>query len=164
MRHGKCLECFFLELGLLADGLERAGLAAIDFGNVAAEFASELVAVGEDGELLDRLLGQDELECLEHPAHDDGNVDEELAAERLRVDLGEELDGALGRSLDIGVLADEGDAQIVVDLDALVRIRAIAVVRNRLRSVGKVELLDAQLHKSDAPAEEPVSGGKVSRI
>jgi hypothetical protein len=59
-----------------------------------------------------------------------------------------------------GILAEERHLEVVVDLEALVRIMALAKIGNRLGGVLEVQLLDRLLHEADTPAEEPGRGGQ----
>lgn len=140
----------------LADLGKGTVRATVLGGDVGAQFGGQLVSVAEDGEFLDRLLGNEELGGVEQPAHDDGHVDEELARQRLWVVAAQDFDCLLGGRLDDRVLPQERDLQVVVHLEALVGVGAFAEVGDGRGGAGEVELLDRLLHEADAPSEEAV--------
>lgn len=67
----------------------------------------------------------------------------------------EELDDLLRRSFDLGGLAEEGDVEVVMNLDGLVGVLALAVVGDGARGGGEVKVGEGELHQCDAPADEP---------
>src|SRR5690242_5949473 len=73
------------ELHALTDLGECALRTAILVGDALAQLRSQLVTIAKHCELLDSLLGDEELSGVEEPAHDHRDVDKEFARQSLWV-------------------------------------------------------------------------------
>lgn len=127
--------------------IARPALATVLLGQLflvhtaGLELGCEVGSVGHGVELLGRLLRNEHFDHSVHPAHDGGHVYKEFFLwlssgtqqmsympnqrhasylEELRVRQCELLDDLGTGSLDVGILAEEGDALVVVHLDDLI--------------------------------------------
>lgn len=115
-------------------------------------------------ELRNRLLAQEHLQRLEHPAHGQRHVDEELALQQLWVCCGEGLNCGFGGGADVWVHAEEGDGVVVVHLGCAVGVVVVCgglgvpgweLGWERDGDGGEVERAEGELHEGCAPLEEP---------
>lgn len=130
---------YFPRLCYVSQG--RSAVPAVLLGQsiCVTELTSQIFAIPQNRELLNRLLREEKAHCREHPAHDGWNINEEFAAHGLGIVLANAnaaqrfrpsvLSVGLGlshlrhqiyrgprASLDGRVHAEEADRQVVVDL------------------------------------------------
>lgn len=90
----------------------------------------------------------------------DRDIDKILLCHSLGIDFLEKLDGLLTCSLDLGWLSQKADAEIIMDLNGLVRIRTMGIVGNDIFGIGQVQLLKGELHECNSPSDEGVEISK----
>jgi hypothetical protein len=122
--------------------------------HILAQILIERIAVRRPSHLLNRVLRHERFHRAHHPLHQQRNIREVLVADCLGVVALEQVDDLGARRFDLGGLAEEADALVVVQLNRLVRVKAFAVVWNLPGSVRKIQVSKCELHQSHSPADE----------
>ena len=136
LRHSHCLS-----------RLDQLGpITTIGLRHALTQLIGQQTAITQDDKLAARFLCDDQLDGVEQPAHDGGDIDEELAGQRLRVVVAEDLNRLVCRGLDERVAPDKRDLEVVVDLEALVGVGPFAVVGDWDAGAREGERLDRFLH------------------
>jgi hypothetical protein len=110
---GQCMPCSLLratlqllQTHLLAHVLQLICSPAILLRGRRSQLCCKLIAIAQNRKLLHRLFGYKDLHSRIQPAHNQRNVDEELAGQCFGVVAAERLDGALSTGLDNYMVLD----------------------------------------------------------